>query len=314
MLYHFPVRAVDCDAIVDNGDEIQGLAFTYEYDGELLPIANGFDKQEILHAALTSRNILDIFRMRLERIIDQKLSAEELIRRCLPTYFYEKGNHPEFEFHNKLSLPLYLFETKVKEWVIRGILTILAERGITASFFEVEKLVLERIVRVGENNMVSLNGIWFGVKHPSKARTLSKSHRIQDVTDYLYRTFTDRTYLQFLKNLPVRFAIVLVANFHEAAAVHVTKFGKTFFGVMTGAQVKDTNFEKRQDKVVEHGFALVTVALNKEDQLIYSEVEYDDFIHPEDAKFVFADKIDTSAVNRLCAWITTELIDLPWRY
>lgn len=305
-LNYFPKRAYPYDAIVENGDVIQGLAHNFEYNGEIIPIANTVDKHEILAAHIVAKNLLDIFRRRLARLKGKEIPAEELVRRCLIKYVFEKGNHPAWHYYLKHGLPLYLFETELKRLLTSKIHAICERHRILVSHSVVEKLVAEHVIRVGESNIVSLEGVAIGVKHPSKPRTLSKSHRIQDATEYL--RLTSKDYGKDAKHL----AVVLVANFHESAAVHTVEFNETVLGVMTGAQLKDTRFEASRDKVVEHGFALVAVCLNQEGRLVYSEVEYDDFIDPKDAEFVLADEITTSAVNKLCAELT-QLVDLPWR-
>ena len=109
------------------------------------------------------------------------------------------------------------------------------------------------------------------------------------------------------------FVLADVANFHEAAAAHVSKFGRTALGVMTGAQVKDTRFESHLDKVVDQGTANVLVVKNEDDRLLYSEVEFDNRMHPADEKICFADKIMTDDVLDLCKEINKEA-KLPWRY
>lgn len=309
-LRYLPKRIWRADGLVENGDGIQGIAHNYEYSGELLPIANGDDKQEILVAHLRARTLLDIFRLRLHDLGETKLPPEETLRRCLIPYVYNIGNHPAWKYYNKGAIPLALFEERLKSLLVRGLANLCEETGIAVSFEQIERVVEERVIRVGESQLVNLNGTVIGIRHPFKGRTQSKSHRIQDATDFVWRSF--QSFSDEIAKQTKGFALVLVANFHEAAAVHVVKFGTTIFGVMTGAYLKDTQFETTKDKVVDHGHALVTVCLNQEDRLVFSEVEFDNFIHPADERIILTDKVTTSAVNKLCAELT-KIVDLPWR-
>ncbi len=92
----------------------------------------------------------------------------------------------------------------------------------------------------------------------------------------------------------------------------MVKFGKTVLGVMTGAYLKDTSFESHHDKVVDFGPAMVDICLNKEGLLLFSEVEFDDRIHPDDEKIVLADRLNHSDVLKLSSELT-EIVDIPWR-
>ncbi len=159
--------------------------------------------------------------------------------------------------------------------------------------------------------MINHDNIIFGIKHPFNGRTQSKSHRIQDVVDYVWKSF-EAVSSRLAKNSK-GFGLAYVANYHEAAAVHVAKYGRTILGVMTGAFLKDTQFETHLNKFVDYGSAIVRVGINEEDQLVFSEVEYDSYIHPRDAKFVLQDQIKTSAVLELETFLTRKVVDLPWR-
>lgn len=309
-LKYLPGRIWKADAWIEIGDETQGLAHQYEYNGEVLPITNGTDKQEILTASIRSRNILDIFKMRLKELAGKKLPHHELLKKCLIKYVFELGNHPSWIFHNKNALVLEMFERVLKGKLIEGIMEICDKEGIHPSYAIVKQVVDERIVRVGESQLVNIDGVMVGIKHPWKGRTLSKSHRIQDVVDFSWRAF--QTFSKKAAKSVKGFVLVFVANFHEAAAVHVAKFGRTILGVMVGAYLKDTSFEKTKDKVVDFGHTIATVCLNNEDRLVYSEVEFDNYIHPDDERIVLADRVKTSDVNALCAYLT-EIFDLPWR-
>jgi len=311
-LKYLPLVAKDSDALIENGDGIQGIAHNYEYNGELLPITYGFDKQEILLANIRARNILDIFKLKYADLKDKKIEPAELLRKCFIFYVSNDGNHPYWKHYHKDALIFELFETKLKQYLVEGLFKILNEFGIRGVDYElVKSIVNEKVIRVGESRMVNLNGVVVGVKHPFKSRSASKSHRIQDVVDFLWRNFSDFSQ-NIVKNVK-GFSLVDVANFHEAASVHVVKFGRTTLGLMTGAYLRDTSFESNQDKVVDRGSANVMAVISKEDKLLYSEVEFDNWIHPEDKRIVFADRVKTSDVNKLCTMLTNEFVDVPWR-
>jgi hypothetical protein len=311
MLY-FPRKVAHVDVIIDNGDLIQGLAHNYEYNGEVLPIAFGYDKQQIYAARITAKTLLlKIFEWRLPKYLKQGLPPEELIRKCLVTYVFNNGNHPAWVNWQKHALVLHFYERELKSVLTDGILRMLKSAEVSADYELVDRLVEKSVIRVGENQMIEIDGFSIGIKHPSKGRTLSKSHRIQDVVEYIWRSFD--AFAESAVNKVGRFVVVYVANFHEAAAVHVVKFGKTVFGVMTGAYLKDTSFERDKDKFVDWGHALVTLCTTKDGLLAWNEVEYDNFIHPKDRELVFADEISTSQVLELCREINEITGDLPWR-
>lgn len=308
--HYLPPALVDKDVVVENGDEIQGIAHNYEYNGELLPIARGYDKQEILTGSLRAKNLLDVFKLRLKLYKDKKLNTQELLDKCLITYIFNLGNHPSWKHYQKDALILNTFEMVLKNKLIEGMISILRGLDMAVDYEVVRNTVDAKVIRLGESMMVNTHGITLGIKHPWKGRTQSKSHRIQDVVDFFWRTF-DRFAKKTAKNSK-GFALVNVANFHEAASVHVVKFGKTVLGVMTGAYLKDTSFESHNDKVVDFGPALVDVCLNKEGLLLYSEVEFDDRIHPDDERIVLADRLMHSDVLRLSKELT-DIADIPWR-
>ncbi|MDP3792859.1 MAG: hypothetical protein Q8Q89_03985 [bacterium] len=308
--HYLPPVLVDKDVVVENGDEIQGIAHNYEYNGELLPIARGYDKQEIMTGSIRAKNLLDVFKLRLKLYKDKKLTPQELVDKCLITYIFNLGNHPSWKHYQKDALILNTFEMVLKNKLLEGIISILRSLDVSVDFEMVKKTVDAKVVRLGESMMVNTHGITLGIKHPWKGRTQSKSHRIQDVVDFFWRTF-DRFAKKTAKNSK-GFALVNVANFHEAASVHVVKFGKTVLGVMTGAYLKDTSFESHNDKVVDFGPALVHVCLNKEGLLLYSEVEFDDRIHPDDERIVLADRLLHSDVLKLSSELT-DIVDIPWR-
>lgn len=315
-LYHtalniLPELAAQSDTFVENGDPIQGIAHNYEYNGELLPTAHGYDRQEILAAAIRTKNILDIFRLKYAALPDKNIPVQELLDKCLIRYIYNIGNHPAWQHYSKAALLLYLFETKTKEQLLDGLLHLCEELKISDATYDLVKSAIEqKIVRVGESKIVNLNGTVVGIKHPFKGRTQNKSHRIQDVVDFFWRIFQ-----QFAKKLAKKakgFALAEIANFHECAAVHVVKFGRTVFGVMTGAYLHDTSFESHMDKVVDWGSANISVTISPDDRLLSDTVEFNNDIHPDDERIVLADRIATSDVLALCDYLN-KLIDLPWR-
>jgi len=315
--HYLPENAIDSDILVENGDGIQGIAHAYEYNGELLPSMFGYDSQERSLAAIRRRNILDIFRLRLAKYSEelQKTGAkpEEMIGRCLIEYHFQCGNHPGWKYYTKHKLILGEFEDKLIAGLIDGVLAICNEKEIAITYEQVKAIVERKVLRVGESFMVSTKGFTIGIKHPYKGRTQSKSHRIQDVVDFIWREFFGFIEKVLRDKKTKGFVLTNVANFHEAAAVHVTKFGRTAFGLMTGAQLKDTRFESHMDKVVDHGTANALVVKDPDDRLLYSEVEFDDRIHPDDEKICFAGKIMTSDVLELCKVLDLES-KLPWRY
>ena len=316
-LHYLPVNAADSDILVENGDGIQGIAHAYEYNGELLPTMIAYDKQELTLAAVRRKNILDIFSLRLAKHAEEfkksALKAEEIVERCVITYIFQAGNHSGWKYFQKHTLILGEFENSLKAQLVDGLLALCREAKLDVSHEYAKSLVDRKVIRVGESFMVQTHGFAVAIKHPYKARTENKSHRIQDVINFIWREFFGFVN-KVLQDKSVKgFVLADVANFHEAAAAHVSKFGRTALGVMTGAQVKDTRFESHLDKVVDQGTANVLVVKNEDDRLLYSEVEFDNRMHPADEKICFADKIMTDDVLDLCKEINKEA-KLPWRY
>jgi hypothetical protein len=313
-LCYVPQRAWDADAFFEVGDPTQDLAHQYEYTGEVYPSLLTPDKQELMAGAMRAVVMLKILKRRLKEWIGDavvNMPLEVLLRKVLITYVFTAGNHPGWKAFRKGALILQDFECQLKQTLIKGIIEILSQAGRKADFETVSRIVNEKVIRVGENGIVVIDGVCVGVKHPSKARTESKSHRIQDVVSFLWRTFNDLV-KRTAKKTNSGFALVYIANFHEMAAVYVSKFGKMILGVMSGAYLKDTLFETSKDKVVDYGFAKVTAVLTPEGELIRSDIEFDNYMLPEDAEFVFADKLMTSAVISREEELT-KILDLPWR-
>lgn len=318
-LYHtadhdLPLLLADADAFIDAGDSIQGIAHDYEYNGENLPIVNGFDKQQVLAANLFKKNLIDAFSIRAKRLSESKSkqNVADFIRKCLISFRFITGNHPAWATRTRNSLVLGHFEDLLKHLLFVDILRICREHGYTdVDSDEALKIINEKIIRVGEDGIAEIDGIRVGVKHPHKSRTLTKSQRVQEVINFIYGSF-----YAFMKNNKEKHpdvSLAYVGNFHEAAAVHVSKFGRTLLGVMVGAYLKDTQFEVNKDKVVDIGPAKVEAYLNPDGQILYSQIEFINNIHPEDQKLVLAKKISTKMVLELCSWLT-DIFNLPWRY
>ena len=303
-LKYLPINAVNSDALILNGDTILGLAHNTEYTGECLPIAVGYDKQEIIAAHIIHKILREIFEKRFERIRDKNnLAIPVILDKCLINLVINTGNHDLWENYAKSALPLSLLHSQLKSLLMKSIIDICEKNGLKLNLFMVDGIIEEKIIGVGENNVVEINGVPIGLKHPHKARTLAKSHRIQEVAAF----FSEQKF----KNYP-ELSLVYVANFHEAAAVSVSIFGRTILGVMTGAYLKDTIFENHKDKVVDYGSAKVRVCFNPKKQIIYSEVDFDQRIHSFDKKIVLADKLTSKDVLKLCLRLC-KIVNLPWR-
>jgi hypothetical protein len=223
---------------------------------------------------------------------------------------YKHGNHDEPRFsHGKDAIPLAIFDSSLRGAVASGIAEFLANNGIkwiSPGGF-IAKLVNEKIVRVGESRIANISGVPVGVKHPFQARTISKGLRVQQTANF---------FLEALKNWPdvsaKSLSVVHVANFHEAAAIFTAVFGRTIFGVMTGAQIYDSQFESNQNKVVDYGLAKTRVVLNKVGQILSARVEYFDDIVEEDKEIVFKDNLSEADVADLHLRLASKY-DMPWR-
>ena len=303
-LKYLPSNAVDSEALIFNGDTILGLAHNNEYTGECLPVAIGYDKQEMIAAHIIYRILWEIFEKRFERIKDKNnLATPVIIDKCLINLVINIGNHDLWENYAKSALPLSLLHSQLKLLLMKNIIDMCEKNGLKSNLSAIESIIEEKIIGVGENNIVEINGVPIGLKHPHKARTLTKSHRIQEVASF----FSEQKF----KDYP-DLSLVYVANFHEAAAVSVSIFGRTILGVMTGAYLKDTIFETHKDKVVDYGSANVNVCFNSKKQIIYSEVDFDQRIHPLDKKIVLADKLTSKDIMKLCLRLCN-IVNLPWR-
>ena len=303
-LKYLPINAINSDALIFNGDTILGLAHNSEYTGECLPVAIGYDKQEIIAAHIIHKILWKIFEKRFERIKDKdSLAASVIIDKCLIKVVINIGNHDLWENYAKSALPLSLLHSQLKALLLKSIIDICEKNSLKSNLSMVDSIIEEKIIGVGENNIVEINGVPIGLKHPHKARTLTKSHRIQEVAAF----FSEQKF----KNYP-DLSLVYVANFHEAAAVSVSIFGRTILGVMTGAYLKDTVFENHKDKVVGYGSANVKVCFNSQKQILYNEVDFDQRIHPLDKKIVLADKLTSKDVLKLCLRLC-KIVNLPWR-
>jgi len=306
-----PRLAEDVDAIIENGDLNQGIAHNYEYNGELAPWANGMDKQEKFNAHFRATLLAGAFRRRLVRnaLIE---NVSERVRVSVVRYVFGPGNHDMWIFHGKRALPLAIFEADLRSTLASMIHAICVESNLDISSDEVRSITDERIVRVGDSRMVNIDGVTVGIKHPHKGGARSRSARIQEVAEFIWRRF-DR-FASTVAQKSDGFAMVYVANFHSAAAVHIGKFGRTIVGVMTGAMLHDTEFESNIDKVVEYGPVAVSVKLNPENRVLYTETEFSDYINDEDRGFVTADRHDTVQVLEHNLKLFKRIkLKLPWR-
>lgn len=314
VLNDLPKLALDADALIENGDLLQGISHNYQTNGELLPIANGVDKQEILGAHIRATVLLEIFKNRLAKLRG-KYSAKEvvgLLKACLIRYLFNAGNHDKWGFWNKQTLILQMFEDKLRSLVLEGVLRACQESGVAVTVDQVQEAVNASIIRVGESRMVELDGITVGIKHPHKSRTITKSSRIQEVANFIWQRFGH--YVGTVAKSSKGFSIAYVANFHEAAAAHITKFGQTVLGVMTGAYMYDTEFENHMDKVVDYGPCVVHARFDAEGRLLYSETEFVNRIDDEDREFVTSDRLDSKQILMRCIKLMDRVgLKLPWR-
>lgn len=312
-LKDIPRLGEDADALIENGDLTQGIAHSYEYNGELLPMANAPDKHELIAAHMRATVLTAVFKSRLTRMGKAaKENPAEALSKCLIPYAYYPGNHDAWGHRNKAALILQLYEDRLRALMLDGVLAICREQGVPVSYWQAKEAVAAKIIRVGESRMVELDGILVAVKHPYKSRTIQKSTRIQQVADFIWQRF-DKHVVAVAKSAKA-FSIAYVANFHEAAAAHITKYGQTVLGVMTGAYLKDTEFENNQDKVVDYGPAVVAARFDTEGRLLYSETEFVSRIDEEDKPFVTADRLYSADALRRCDKLLTRIgLTLPWR-
>lgn len=304
-----PKVAEDADAIISNGDVTQGISHNYEYNGELLPNMNGPDKHEILAGLIQAKILADIFSRRWRKNEGEKLTTDERIDRSLITFIYKYGNHDEPRFsHSKNSIPLCVFDMVLRQRLTGHIAEILAKHEIKGVMpGAIEAAVDKKIVRVGESRVAKVNGVPVGVKHPYQSRTQSKGLRIQQTGSFFVESpskWPDKSF----RNI----SVIKVANFHEAATIFMSSFGRTIFGVMTGAQVLDTLFESNQNKVVNTGIARSTVTLNKDGLVLAASVQYFSDIADEDKKIVFADKLTLQDISELSMKLADKF-NMPWR-
>jgi hypothetical protein len=317
-LYHTigrlePELAADLnvDAIVFNGDGQQGISHNYEYNGELVPIFNGVDKQQIGLALMQINILMNVFKNRWAVLKKQNLPILQLIDKCLVTFVYKYGNHDEPRFSkSKDAIPLVLFDEKLRAGLLDAIMRFLSNEKCLdkeVTYDVIRPLVNQKIVRVGESRVAKIAGVPTGIKHPYKSRTKSRGQRIQEVGEFFMNAMTG-----WPDNDLRHIVVVKVANFHENAVVFRGIFGRTIFGVMTASGVKDTLFESNQDKIVEHGLAKVTIELTPSNQIISGEVEFHDEIDEEDRKIVFNDELTNRDISDLCLRLS-EKYNMPWR-
>lgn len=310
-----PNLAEDADATILNGDGIQGISHNYEYNGELLPTMNGADKHQILEAKMQRKINLDIFKRRWERFCRSESDTEKLVRKCLVQYIKQEGNHDENRFsgNKKHAISMEFFESEYKQGLILDLVKFLEERKRFAGL-GLQKLIViidEKTNRVGESRVAWINDVPIGLQHPRQGKTKAKGARIQETAGFFAQSYKDSPD-ERLRRIP----LVGVANFHEAAAIFTSFFGRTIFGVMTGAQVYTTVFEGNINKVVEYGMAKVGVELDSENRILSAEVEYSvqspEDIAKEDQRIVFSERLDSETVSKHCLELA-KLFNIPWR-
>lgn len=291
-------------AIICCGDVIQGLEHGLEYSGEVLPIAIGYDKQEILAAHVVATMLAKVFEKRLVKI-DKTLPIEQIIENCLPPFIFIPGNHDLWVVKGKQSLPLCSFEERLKNLLMENILKILSTIDFKilsiADFKDINQFVNKKVIRVGENGVLNFKSVNIGLAHPHKARTLNMGQRLQEIINYHKAKGAD-------------VSIECIGNFHEAAYLTFSKFEETIVGVMAGALVAQTDFEDKKQKKVDIGFVLERICLSQNKNLIFSEVEFISDIDPKD-KDVLKDTLLWSDLSALADNLLEKinLSDLPWR-
>jgi len=314
-LRDLPILAKDADAIISNGDEIQGVSHNYEYNGEMLPHMNGADKHQMLAAHMKVKSLMDIFEERWERFNRSEADAAKLVDKCLIEFDRNEGNHDENRFSGnaKHGISMPLFDEVLLRELTNRLITFLEERKRFGDLGlkRLSEIINRKIVRVAEQRVAWINGIPIGLQHPRQGKTKAKGMRIQETAGFFAQSFKDAPDERLR-----RIALVGVANFHEAAAIFSSFFGRTIFGVMTGAQLYTTVFEGNINKVVEYGMAKVGLELNSEDKILSAEVEYSiqspDDIDRRDQKIVFADRLDSETVLRHTLELS-KLFNIPWR-
>ncbi|MEK7498531.1 MAG: hypothetical protein AAB611_01570 [Patescibacteria group bacterium] len=297
--HDMPIVAEDADALIDCGDTIQGLAHNFEYNGELVPTLNTYDKQSLKAAQIHANVLLQIFDRRFAKYTLGNNNLEEHVEKCLIKFIYCLGNHDMWPHYSKLGLPLWDFHREIVSLLIAGVM----KRVPTMSYEALSRIVNEKIVRVGEKELIEINGIGVGVTHPHKGGAETKSARIQQVIES-----------HVARKHPLKVVLELVGNFHTAAAIHCTLLNKTYVGIMLGAMLSDTQFEHKINKVVDHGPVVVTVWVDpRTGHLLRDEVEFfDDMVHPVDRRVIEADKLTESIVIDIAKRLA-KFGDLPLR-
>ncbi len=297
--HYIPRIAEDADALVGCGDIIQGLAHNFEYSGEIVPTLNAYDRQSLKAGQIHANVLLQIFDRRFAKYASQTKNPQELIGKCLIKFIYCLGNHDMWSHYQKQGLPLFDFHKEIVSLLVSGI----AERVADVPYKKLLALVEEKVIRVGENEIVKLNDIGIGVTHPHKGGADSKSARTQQVIEG-----------HVARKHPKDVTLELVGNFHTAAGIHFPQYNRTYVGIMLGAMLKDTLFERKINKVVDHGPVMVTVWVDpRTGNLLKDRIEFfDDVMHPVDRRVVEADKLMESTVVGVAKRMT-DYGDLPWR-
>lgn len=308
-------RLIDKDAFILNGDTIQGIAHNYEYNGDLRPDMYGYDKQNIAAAhlfhALMWKAFVGRYGLLMENSAIKKLAPVEIVTRCIVPLVLNLGNHDLWDNYAKRAIPLHEFEFLFKTLLFKSIVAFAERSKWSISSAECDRILNEKFIRVGENCVAEVNGIYIGVKHTHKARTQSKSQRSQEAVAWFEEQ--KQSFIPEIAENHSNLPVVYVANFHEASASHISTWGRTIFSVMTGAFLKDTQFEKFKDKVVDYGTASVHICLNAKKKILFTEVEFDNEMHPVDEQFVMKDHLTTGDVFARVAELSKHTVDMPWR-
>ncbi|TSC89523.1 MAG: hypothetical protein G01um10143_13 [Parcubacteria group bacterium Gr01-1014_3] len=313
VLHYEPKLARDVDAIVICGDIQQGISHNYEYNGELLPIANGPDKQELLAGLMQTQIMMETFVDRWEDFRKLKLPTAEMVKKCTVGLVIKEGNHDESRFSSgKGAIILMIFEMVLRYEMAKRVNQFLQDHKVNdLTYSQVAEIVNAKIIRVGETSVAEVNGIPIGLKHPHQGKTQAKGARIQQTNNFFMQAFRNHPDPK-LRNI----AVVGVANFHEAAAICTSVFGRTILGIMTACELYDTKFENNFNKVVEFGMAKVKVDLNENGKFLAASVQYsmtsEEEIVKEDARIVLKNELTTEDISRQCLELSKKF-NIPWR-
>ncbi len=276
------------------GDESQGISHGFHNNGELLPGQNGYDKHQKTAAKLRAGQLISALRIRWDFADIAKLPPVDRLRMSLPRIIYRHGNHDEARFgQNQFSIPLGHFDEVLRMELLRRIANFLTEKAASVSAQELLALIDSKIERVGERDVVEIDGIAVGVRHPYKGRTKNRSSRVQEA---IIALLAQSKHWEEAKKRKLRF--VVVANFHEACVIFMRLFGHTVVGICLPSNMSGTKFEVDIDKVVEFGISDSTLVVNGRDEILSYEVQFHTDLHPKDKSFVFKNHITTADALR----------------